>query len=243
LISFRGISGCRRDGGTRERGAALVVTMAATLLLSAMCAALVLATSTESLITGHFRAGMEAHYAAEAAANRVLADLAGAPDWDGVLSGGALPVFADGAPSGTRTLEDGSVVDLSRELNLANCGKLTACSLADIRRVTAERPWGLNNPQWRLHAYGSLSLASEGRLGAPIYVVVLVADDPAETDDNPLQDGRAEDGNPGAGVVLVWAEAFGFRGARRAVRATLARSAPDAATPQTTRVVAWHRVS
>ena len=240
----REISMCRsRDLGTGEGGAALLVTLAATVFVSAICAALVLATSTESLIAGNFRAGMEAHYAAEAAASRVLAELAAEPDWNPVLSGGAPAVFADGPPSGTRSLPDRSSVNLSQIVSLANCGKLTTCSSADIWRVTAERPWGLNNPQWRLHAYGPLLLASGGLLTSPLYVTVLVADDPAETDDNPMEDGRIEDGNPGAGVVLLWAEAFGLRGVRHGIRATLARTAPDADGRRFTHVVAWHRVS
>ena len=53
-----------------------------------------------------------------------------------------------------------------------------------------ERPWLVNNPRWQLFAYGNVGdLLPTGTINSPFYVVVLIGDDPSETDDNPLVDG------------------------------------------------------
>jgi len=65
-------------------------------------------------------------------------------------------------------------------------------------------------------------------------VVVLVADDPAENDGNPLQDG-VETSNPGSGVMALRVEARGPRGARKALEATVARAAAP-------RLLAWREL-
>ena len=55
------------------------------------------------------------------------------------------------------------------------------------RRTTARRPWGTNNPIWRLYAHGALAdLSPSGAIDSNVYVVVWVADDPLETDGLPL---------------------------------------------------------
>ena len=62
---------------------------------------------------------------------------------------------------------------------------------------TAERPWGTNNPRWRLYAYGPVhDFLPTGTINSPFYVVVWVADDPSETDANPALDG-SDASNPG----------------------------------------------
>ena len=67
------------------------------------------------------------------------------------------------------------------------------------------------------------------------YVIVMVGDDPSETDGKPLQDGIDA---AGAGVLALRAEAVGPRGARRTVEMTVAR--PGAA--QTARVLSWREI-
>jgi hypothetical protein len=57
-------------------------------------------------------------------------------------------------------------------------------------------------------------------------VVVLVADDPSETDGNPALDGAS--GTPGAGIIFARAESFGAAGAHAIVEATLVRTDTDA---------------
>jgi hypothetical protein len=58
-----------------------------------------------------------------------------------------------------------------------------------------------------------------------MYVVVWMADDPSESDNNPLIDGDTTNGaNPGTGVLSMLAQAFGPGGVSRVVEATIART-------------------
>ena len=139
-----------------EDGIAMMMAMAATLLMSALGVALVLTTSSETIIAANFRDAAEARYAADAALERSLDDLAAAPDWNAVLNGTVQSTFVDGAPRGTRMLADGSTIDLGHVVNMADCGKIQPCADADMDAVTAQRPWGTNNPRWQLYAYGNL---------------------------------------------------------------------------------------
>jgi hypothetical protein len=195
-----------------------------TLLMSALGASLVLTTSLETLIAANFRNAQQALYAADAALELALDGLASAPDWDPVLDGSAGSPLADGPPGGVRTLADGSPLDLGQVVNMTNCRKVTLCSASNLRDVTAERPWGANNPVWRLFAYGPLSsLLPARQIDSAYYIVVMVADDPSENDNDPLHDGRTED-NLGTGVLALRAEAFGPRGTHQAIEMTLERS-------------------
>ena len=205
-----------------EDGIAMIMAMAATLLMSALGMALVLTTSSETIISANFRAASEAIYAADAALERSIDDLVRAPDWNAVLTGSAQSGFIDGPPSGTRTLADRSTIDLGRAVNMANCGKAAVCGDADMDAVTPERPWGTNNPRWQLYAYGKLGdMLPNDRIDSPYYVLVMVGDDSSETDGKPLQDGIDA---PGAGVLALRAAALGPRGARRTIEMTIARA-------------------
>ena len=211
-----------RDG---ESGVALIVAVLATALVGGVVAALVIVTSADLSIAANVGASNEAFYAAEAVFERSLAEVRDAPDLDSVLVGGTS-TFVDGAPAGSRTLPDGSRIDLTQVIAQASCHKSTPCSSADLDAIRADRPWGAMNPRWRLHAYGPLDPAASGiRSGIPVYVTAMVADDPAETDGDSLRDGvrTGPDPNPGAGVLLLRGEAFGRRGAHRAVEATVIR--------------------
>src|SRR5438477_4394470 len=115
-----------------DRGAALIVALMAMLLLSALGLALVLSTTTESTITGNFRYGQEALYAADSGVERVMDDLLTVPDWNKILDGTIRSAFIDGAPSGTRTMGDGTTIDLTQATNMANCGHVATCSVAEM---------------------------------------------------------------------------------------------------------------
>lgn len=206
-----------------ERGAAMVLAVMAMLLLAALGAVLTLTTTTETIIAAGFRTQEAARYAAEAGAERALADLAAAGDWGAFIDGSARSTFVDGLPGGARTLVDGSSLDLGAQVNLANCQAAAGCSTAEMNAVTADRPWGLNNPRWQLLAYGALdAVAPEATLNSPHYVVVLVGDDPSETDNDPTRDG-SDPANPGSGIIAIRAMAFGSRGAVRAIELTVSR--------------------
>jgi hypothetical protein len=214
-----------------DDGFALFVAMMGLLMLSAVGAALVLGTSNEALIARNFRDATAAVYAAETLVGRALVDLSAEPDWSAVVGGPAQSSFFDGVPGALRTLADGSAIDLTAVLNLWNCGKRTPCSAADMDAVSNDRPWGLNNPRWRLYACGPV--AAMAAPGSRHYGIVLAADDPAETDNNPALDGGGAD-NPGRGVLLLRGEAFGPGGSHAAVDVTVSRGGETAV-----RVLSW----
>ena len=219
----------------RDAGMAVVIVLLALLLTSALGAALILTTSSETIIAGNYLASIEALYAADGAAERAIAELGGVADWNAVLGGSVRSVFVDGPPGGSRTMPDGSAIDLGEFVNLANCGEVRLCSGAEMDAATARRPWGANNPRWQLYAYGLLrDTTSAATIDSSYYVIVLVGDDPAENDGNPVQDG-AGTGNPGAGVIAVRAEARGPRGARRVVELTVGRQAGP-------RLLSWREI-
>ena len=224
-----------------ERGVALVLALMAVLLLSALGFALVATTSTELLIASNYRNGQEGLYAADAAAERALAELPAVAGWNTLFDGSTRSAFVDGPPSGVRTLADGSTIDLAQVVNTANCGKTMACTSADLTaNLTGDRPWGANNPVWRLYAYGRLTdLMRAGRVDSPFYVVLLVGDDSSETDGDPLLDGVDPVNNPGTGVLALRAEAFDPRGAHRIVELTAARADT---TGEAVRVLSWREI-
>ena len=213
----------------REEGMAVIIALMAMMLMTALGMSLVLTTSSETMISGNFRAGGEALYAADAILERSMDDLLTIPDWNKLLDGSLQSGFIDGPPSGERTLPDGSKIDLNQVLSFANCDKATTCSAPDMDAYSDERPWTLNNPRWQLFAYGNVAdLLPTGTINSPFYVVVLIGDDPSETDDNPIGDGGAPvapaASNPGRGVIALRAEAFGPRGAHKVIEMTVAKT-------------------
>ena len=229
-----------------QSGAALLIVLMAILLLSGLGLSLALTTSAETSIATNYRVGLEGFYAVDAGLERALQDLLVLADWDTVLVGGARSGFVDGAPSGERTLADGSRIDLGQVVNQANCGRNTSCTVGQMDAITADRPWGSNNPRWQLYAHAPLSrLLSDVRLPWLYYAVVMVADDPLETDGDPMRDELVVS-NPGAGILSVRAEAFGPRGAHHVVEATLARvdplSDPSVERGPLVRLLSWRLI-
>jgi hypothetical protein len=219
-----------------EQGIALIIALMAMTLLMALGLALMLTTTTESKISGNYRVGSEAMYAADAAIERVMQDILTVPNWDDILSGAVTSAFIDGPAGGLRTLPDGDKFDLTEATNVVRCGK-TVCSAADLVALTDDRPWGANNPVWQLYAYGPLeSIVPTNNVNSKMYVIVWVADDPSESDGDPLHDGAppvgcnpnndptCSAGNIGRGVIAMLAQAFGPDGTQRTIEVTLART-------------------
>jgi hypothetical protein len=144
----------------RDEGAALVIALMAMLLMLALGTTLMLTTITETRIASSYGAGIEMFYAAEAAIDRVMADLRAIPDWRGLVSSTAVSTFIDGPPGGARTLADGTTVDLTEATSTVRVGE---------------------SPPWRLFAWGALTglLPAGTPGGSRAYVVVWVADAPA----------------------------------------------------------------
>ena len=220
-----------------ESGIALIVALMMTLLMSTLAVVLILTTTVETRIASQFQRAQAGLYAADAIVERSLDDLLAVANWNRLLDGTARSSFVDGPSTGTRRLVDGTVLDLTQTVNLANCQKTTACSVADMNAISDDRPWGVNNPRWQLFAYGPLSnLLSSGAVDSPYYGVVMVGDDPAEDDNDPTLDGTGA--NPGAGVVALRGEAFGPGGAHKVVELTVTRAQPEIAV----KVLSWREV-
>ena len=180
-----------------------MIALVATVLLSALGVGLVLMSNTEGAIATNFRDGSETLYAADAAVERVVQDILLVPRWNDILSGAAKSAFVDATL--TPTTPGGEPLDL-----VMMTGEVQAQS-------DATSPWGLNNPRWRLYAYGPLSdLSGTGMIQSSAYVVVWVGDDPSETDNDPSADTN--------GVVTLLAQAIGRTGSMRYVEVTVAKT-------------------
>jgi len=138
---------------THDRGAALVLAMMGVALLAALGFSLSVLTSVEMRVAANYTHAYEAMAAAETALEFAAQEILGIADWSGVTAGSVRSAFVDGPPGGSRTLADGSTVDLST---------LTA-------RLGAK--------EWRLFAYGMLNGLED--LPSQAYVVVWAAPDPA----------------------------------------------------------------
>lgn len=217
-----------------ERGVAIVVAAMAMTLFLALGAALILVSSSETMIAANFRVSAEALYSADAVLERALSDLRGLADWNQALAGLVRSPFVDGPPTGVRRIAGGATIDLAVLVNLANCRKSTRCTDAEMNALTGERPWGPNNPRWQLFAFGWLDQMAGGMPRASsFYVVAMVADDGSENDGDPSTDGSSSGvlPNPGRGIIMVRAEAFGPRGAHHVAEAAIERFLMDELAP------------
>jgi hypothetical protein len=220
---------------TGETGIALIIVLLIMLVSSALGMSLALMTMTEGRVTATYRDGMEVLYAADAALERVMPDLAKAPDVNQSLAGLTPSSFVDGPP-GPRRLPDDTFVDLHTLTATVTCGR-PVCSDVELDAVTEERPWGRNNPRWRLFGYGHIPDTGDGHQSRA-YAVVWIADDPAEVDSDPLIDGGAgeTEANPGRGRLMLLAHGYGAGRTRRVIEATVSK------TESGFHVIAWREV-
>jgi hypothetical protein len=206
-----------------ERGAALITALLATMLLTALGMAAVLVSNTETMITSNYRRSSETLYAADAAIERVIQDLLMVPRWNDALAGAsaagpAAPdisqersSFAYGTASGDTALS----IPVGGTVTLC-CGT-TSVSMQLQQETNSANLWGANNPAWRLYSWGPLiSVLPTQTIDSDVFVAVWIADDPSETDDDPLADTN--------GVLTLHAEAYGGAGARKIVEVTVART-------------------
>lgn len=195
---------------------ALMLACAIAGFLSALGLGLLFVADTERRMAAHSAYAVETAAAADAALERAIVDLRGSGSWSAILVGTRLSTFVDG----TRRprLPAGGDLDLD------------AATAAVQAESDAAGRLGANTPQWRLFAWGPLSaLAAPGLEASAVYLAVWVADDAADDDGDPWADSN--------GTMSLRAEARGPGGARRAVIATVTRSAARV------RVMAWREVS
>jgi hypothetical protein len=192
-----------------EDGTALVIALMSMLLLTALAAAVVMVSSTEVKIAGNYNNGQETLYAADAAVERVVQDLLLIPRWNDILTGAVKSSMVDGSDSTAKNVTGGNTIILCCSATSAT-GQLQAIS-------DAQDNWGANDPQWKLFAYAPLKdMLPDLEIDSPSYVAVWIADDPAESDDDPTADTN--------GTLTLHAEAFGPNGAHKVIEVTVART-------------------
>ena len=213
----------RRPRLGNEDGTALIIALMSMMLLTALGAAVVMVSRTETAIANNYRNSQEALYAADAAVERVVQDLLMVPRWNDILNGTVSSSFTEGNPNGAIDLPVGGKITLCRPAGPPpGCPLATATGELQAETDTADL-WGPNNPQWRLFAWGPISrLLDTAPIDSPMYVAVWVADDPA---DGPSP--GAADGNPlldANGTLTIRAEALGPGGTRKVIEVTVART-------------------
>lgn len=198
-----------------ERGTALIIALMAMMLLTALGAAVVMVSNTETHIAMNYRNSQEALYAADAAVERIVQDLLLLPRWNDILSGSAQSSFVDGSMTATKALPGGGKVTLCCGTNPATGANTATAQLQS--ETDSQNLWGPNNPQWKLFAWGPLAdMLPNNQIDSRMYVAVWIADDPAETDNNPAADSN--------GTLTLHAEAVGPSGTRKVIEVTVART-------------------
>lgn len=181
-------------------------------LLTALSTAVTLATITETAIAANYRDGTEALYAAEAAVEFVMQELAPVPDWRDVVSEPGQSAFVDGPADGIRTV--GAVtLDLTQ-------------ATRDVYGFAAPAP-GAVSPPWVLYAFGrfqDLVPSSLSRSG--VYVAVWVAD----RSQIPDETSRPE-------ALSILGQAYGPQGSRRSIEAVVTKADSSAI-----RVLSWREL-
>lgn len=196
-----------------EHGVALVIVMMTITLLTALGAALTLATVTETAIAANYRDAAEALYAAEGAVEFVMQELADVADWRDVIAESGRSAFVDGPAGGIRTV--GAVT-----LDLTHATQ-------DVNAIATPAPGAASQPSV-LYAFGRFQdLVASSRSRSRIYIAVWVAD----RSDVPGDDTAVPD------ALSVLGQAYGPRGSRRAVEAIVMKADSSAV-----RVLSWREV-
>ena len=227
-----------------QNGIALILVLLAMAMLSAVGLGLTLSSSVVRLSTANYEEAAMLLNGAESALDLAAREL-GLVDIDTVLEGGQASRLIDGAP-GLRVLTPELTLDLPLLTNQLTCGRAQPCTDVQLSQIATERPWGANNPRWRLFIHQFLDLPDLPVRAAPVYVVVWIGDDAREDDGDPAADG-AGPSQEGRYIVRARAEAFGPRGGRRGIEAELARRCTDGPAGEEcvpgSRVQSWRAVS
>jgi hypothetical protein len=205
-----------------ERGAALLIVLVAVGLVTAVAVALMVVTSTDTLIGGAYRTAHETFYAADAALDRALAELALMPSW--------TPALATPPGNLVASYDDGTAMITAPDGRSYSVAAMNAARQSASNAVYSTSAFGADTPSWRLFAHCRFrDLVPPGTVAPPAYLLVWVADDGGDGDGDATRDSNAQ--------VLVHAEALGVGGSRRAIEAAVGRAAPGVI-----RLLAWKDV-
>jgi hypothetical protein len=197
----------------REQGMALVMVMLLIVWLTALGSAVTLAAMTETAIAANYREATETRYAAEAAVEFTMQELASTADWRDAVSEPGGSAFTDGPPAGLRAVGRFA-------LNLTEATR-AAGSMASAPPGAAASP-----PV--LYAFGRFrDLAPLVAMGSTTYVAVWIADRSA----------MPRDATSAPDRLSVLGQAYGGRESRRAVEALIEKS-----DTSRLRVLAWREV-
>lgn len=185
-------------GSGSVRGVALVATLLALGLLSALALSAAMLAALTSHITHNHREAIALANAAESAAALAMRYLAASEDWPGITAGRVTFDVRDTPPP----------IDLVVWTNEMTCGRQSECSEARIRASTPERPWGDRNPRWQVVlARPAPELALPGG-GPPPYLIAWIG--------MPVR--------PDAGRLRLRAGAWRAGGAHRLIELDVARA-------------------
>ena len=221
----------RRPGerSRSDRGTVLVSALMVTALLGTLGAALAFVVTTESVIAANHRAAQQGLYAADAGVERAIGELRRLTTWR------TVPGSAESSAS---DFNDGAIAPRAADGTALDLARLTSRRQADSNTFYPDAP---DRPLWHLFAHASLDrMISGGGSARSPYVVVWIADDPDDLDGDPSLDSND--------IVIVRSEAFGIRGGRRAVEATILResaldgAAAGAPSRSDVSVIAWREV-
>lgn len=227
-----------------QQGIALVLVLLALVLLGAIGLGLTLISTVARLSTANYDEALALGNAADAALDLAAREL-GRSHLDSVLGGLQTSAMTDGPP-GLRVLTSELSIDLRLLTNQVTCGRALPCTDAQVQQATLDRPWGANNPRWRLFLHQFLAAPDLPVPAPPVYVVVWIGDDAREDDGDPARDGAGAS-HEGRYIVRARAEAFGPRGGRRGIDAELMRRCTEDPAGVTclpsSRMTAWRAVS
>jgi Tfp pilus assembly protein PilX len=180
----------------------LVISMMALTLLTALGGALVLGTVAETAIAASYREGAETFYAAEAAVEFAMQELAVAPDWEEIAAGDRTSSFVDGPPAGIRRVG-------AATLDLTTATEDVATAAADVDGEVS----------YHLYAYGRFAELIPAAARSPYYVMAWTAG---------LEAGDAG----GWPIMRIVGRAYGPTGSRRSIVVSVTRPPDSGETPQ-----------
>ena len=189
---------------TNDAGAALISVLLVAGLLAALGVSLVLVGDTERRVAANSVYAVETAAAADAALERALVDLRRMPDW-------------------RRWSRETCVESRRRQPAPVARRRRPRFDRCDGQPSGRDQCLGVLAPTAGLaaHASGPISALAQGSaVDSAAYLIVWVADDPADADGNASVDTN--------GTLTLRAEARGLGGARRAVEATVALTATGA---------------